>query len=151
MDGDARGRPLGPRGGVPAAGRGTGRPGRQKFRRKFQPPCPPTVLIVSSEQGQTPFDVSDTDMFRFLEELKKKQNADEVMNRRQAKKRAETRASDAETPTKLKKVEVEITGADDSAPIKKNDENVGKCRVFTAFVLYTQKKNLLFSLMPTDY
>ncbi|XP_049819415.1 protein phosphatase 1 regulatory subunit 12B-like isoform X8 [Aethina tumida] len=74
--------------------------------------------------GQTPFDVSDTDMFRFLEELKKKQNADEVMNRRQAKKRAETRASDAETPTKLKKVEVEITGADDSAPIKKNDENV---------------------------
>ncbi|XP_068898720.1 protein phosphatase 1 regulatory subunit 12A isoform X6 [Tenebrio molitor] len=60
--------------------------------------------------GQTPFDLADTDMLKFLEDLKKKQNKEEVLNRRQAKKRAEVqdRTIETETPIKVKKVEVEI-------------------------------------------
>lgn len=54
----------------------------------------------------------DADMYNYLCELKKKQNKQEVINRRQAKKRAEVqdRHVDVETPTKLKRVEVEIEG-----------------------------------------
>ncbi|KAK4876964.1 hypothetical protein RN001_009470 [Aquatica leii] len=57
--------------------------------------------------GQTAFDVAENDMFRYLEDLQKHQNKDEVLNRRQAKKRIET-TTETETPTKLKRVEVEI-------------------------------------------
>ncbi|KAF5304118.1 hypothetical protein FQA39_LY01903 [Lamprigera yunnana] len=57
--------------------------------------------------GQTAFDVADNDMFRYLEELQKHQNKEEVINRRQAKKRNEI-PTETETPTKLKRVEVEI-------------------------------------------
>ncbi|KAF5303343.1 hypothetical protein FQR65_LT08256 [Abscondita terminalis] len=57
--------------------------------------------------GQTAFDVADNDMFRYLEDLQKHQNKEEVLNRRQAKKRIET-TTETETPTKLKRVEVEI-------------------------------------------
>ncbi|XP_031347489.1 protein phosphatase 1 regulatory subunit 12A-like isoform X10 [Photinus pyralis] len=57
--------------------------------------------------GQTAFDVADTDMFQYLEDLQKNQNKEEVLNRRQAKKRSEISA-EPETPTKLKRIEVEI-------------------------------------------
>lgn len=53
-------------------------------------------------------------MFRYLEELQKRQNKEEVLNRRQAKKRLEIPA-EAETPTKLKRVEVEIEEKEKSA------------------------------------
>lgn len=53
-------------------------------------------------------------MFRYLEDLQKQQNKEEVLNRRQAKKRTETPA-EAETPTKLKRVEVEIEEKEKSA------------------------------------
>lgn len=46
-------------------------------------------------------------MFRCLEDFQKRQNKEEVLNRRQAKKKMEV-PCDAETPTKLKKIEVEI-------------------------------------------
>lgn len=75
-------------------------------------------------QGQTAFDLADTqEMCRYLEDLKKKQNKEEVLNRRQAKKRTELadRPAEAETPNKLKKVEVEIAGKND-----KISDNIGK-------------------------
>ncbi|KAJ8929370.1 hypothetical protein NQ314_017951 [Rhamnusium bicolor] len=60
--------------------------------------------------GQTAFDVSDTDMLTYLEDLKKKQNEEDVRIRRQAIKRTEIddRTLEAETPSKVKKLEVEI-------------------------------------------
>lgn len=62
-------------------------------------------------------------MCRYLEDLKKKQNKEDVLNRRQAKKRTEIpdRPAEAETPNKLKKVEVEIGGK-----IDKINDNIGK-------------------------
>ncbi|VEN35591.1 unnamed protein product, partial [Callosobruchus maculatus] len=44
-------------------------------------------------------------MLPYLEELRKQQNKEEVYNRRQAKKRAEVRSIESETPSKVKKVE----------------------------------------------
>ncbi|KAK5642427.1 hypothetical protein RI129_008594 [Pyrocoelia pectoralis] len=61
--------------------------------------------------GQTAFDVADTDMFQYLEDLQKNQNKEEVLNRRQAKKRSEI-STEPETPTKLKRIEVEIEEKD---------------------------------------
>lgn len=56
-------------------------------------------------------------MFRHLEDLKKRQNKEELVNKKQAKKRAEakgrkedTEAEAETTPTKVKRVEVEIEG-----------------------------------------
>lgn len=62
-------------------------------------------------------------MCDFLEDLKKKQNKEEVAKRRQAKRRTEVpeRAAEAETPIKLKKVEVEIEGKE-----VKHSENIGE-------------------------
>jgi protein phosphatase 1 regulatory subunit 12A len=73
--------------------------------------------------GQTPFDLADTDMLKFLEDLKKKQNKEEVLNRRQAKKRAEVqdRTIETETPIKVKKVEVEIVEKEE-----KEEDNIEK-------------------------
>ncbi|XP_044270883.1 protein phosphatase 1 regulatory subunit 12B isoform X5 [Tribolium madens] len=70
--------------------------------------------------GQTPFDLADNDMLKFLEDLKKKQNKEDVLNRRQAKKRAEIqdRTIEIETPSKVKKVEVEIEKEE------KQDDNI---------------------------
>ncbi|XP_025836907.1 protein phosphatase 1 regulatory subunit 12A isoform X2 [Agrilus planipennis] len=69
--------------------------------------------------GQTPFDVADTDMFRFLDDLKKRQNKEEVLQRRQAKKRAEMQDKvETETPSKVKKVEVAIEEG-----VKNNNNN----------------------------
>ncbi|XP_015833003.1 protein phosphatase 1 regulatory subunit 12B isoform X2 [Tribolium castaneum] len=64
--------------------------------------------------GQTPFDLADNDMLKVLEDLKKKQNKEDVLNRRQAKKRAEIqdRTIETETPSKVKKVEVEAEKED---------------------------------------
>lgn len=49
-----------------------------------------------------------------LDELKKRQNKEELLSKKQAKKRAEskTRQLDDETPPKVKRVEVEIEGTD---------------------------------------
>lgn len=63
-------------------------------------------------------------MFRHLEELKKRQNKEDILTRRQAKKRAEIKV-EADTPTKLKRVEVEIEEKD-----KTNAENIGKNKLF---------------------
>lgn len=62
-------------------------------------------------------------MCDFLEDLKKKQNKEEVAKRRQAKRRTEVpeRPAEAETPIKLKKVEVEIEGKE-----VKHSENIGE-------------------------
>lgn len=68
-------------------------------------------------------------MFRHLEELKKRQNKEEVLNRRQAKKRTEIKV-EADTPTKLKRVEVEIEEKD-----KTNSENIGKQLSFCRYLL----------------
>lgn len=61
-------------------------------------------------------------MLKFLEDLKKKQNKEDVINRRQAKKRVEARdrTIETETPSKVKKVELEISEKE-----VKEDENVG--------------------------
>lgn len=79
--------------------------------------------MVFKRQGQTPFDLADTDMLKFLEDLKKKQNKEEVLNRRQAKKRAEVqdRTIETETPIKVKKVEVEIVEKEE-----KEEDNIGE-------------------------
>ncbi|RZC37193.1 protein phosphatase 1 regulatory subunit 12B-like, partial [Asbolus verrucosus] len=71
--------------------------------------------------GQTPFDLADTDMLKFLEDLKRKQNKEDVLNRRQAKKRAEAqdRTIETETPSKVKKVELEIAEKEE-----KEEDNV---------------------------
>nr|CAI5849986.1 unnamed protein product [Callosobruchus analis] len=62
-------------------------------------------LDAKNYVGQTPFDLCDSDMLPYLEELRKQQNKEEVYNRRQAKKRAEVRSIESETPSKVKKVE----------------------------------------------
>lgn len=53
-------------------------------------------------------------MFRHLEDLKKRQNKEELLNKKQAKKRAEAKSrqpeAEIETPPKVKRVEVEIEG-----------------------------------------
>lgn len=83
-------------------------------------------LLACFYQGQTPFDLVDTEMYKYLNELKKRQNKEEVMNRRQAEKRAEMqdRHTDAETPTKVKRVELEIEAKDE-----KKEESIGKFAV----------------------
>nr|CAH7741538.1 unnamed protein product [Callosobruchus chinensis] len=63
------------------------------------------ALLQCGADGQTPFDLCDSDMLPYLEELRKQQNKEEVYNRRQAKKRAEVRSIESETPSKVKKVE----------------------------------------------
>ncbi|XP_074029943.1 myosin binding subunit isoform X2 [Leptinotarsa decemlineata] len=57
--------------------------------------------------GQTAFDLCDTDMLSYLEGLKKKQNKEDVFNRRMAMKRPDIcdRNLESETPSKVKKVE----------------------------------------------
>jgi hypothetical protein len=62
-------------------------------------------------------------MLKFLEDLKKKQNKEEVLNRRQAKKRAEVqdRTIETETPIKVKKVEVEIVEKEE-----REEDNIGE-------------------------
>ncbi|KAG5883939.1 hypothetical protein JTB14_003758 [Gonioctena quinquepunctata] len=82
--------------------------------------------------GQTAFDLCDTDMLSYMEDLKKKQNKEEVFNRRMAIKRTDIcdRNLDSETPSKLKKVEA----ANDIEP--KVNEN-------------TEKKNKLNASSPT--
>lgn len=65
-------------------------------------------------------------MISYLSDLRKKQNKEEVITRRQAaKKRTEVqdRQLEAETPSKVKKVELEITESEDI----KHSENIGKC------------------------
>ncbi|CAG9770586.1 unnamed protein product [Ceutorhynchus assimilis] len=61
--------------------------------------------------GQTAFDLADNDMLGLLEDLKKKQNKEEV-SKRKAKKRVETqdRTIEPDSQTQVKKVKVEITG-----------------------------------------
>lgn len=57
-------------------------------------------------QGQTAFDLADTDMISYLENLRDKQNKEEVfMRRHQAKKRLEI-PPEPETPVKVKKIEI---------------------------------------------
>ncbi|CAG9833093.1 unnamed protein product [Diabrotica balteata] len=75
--------------------------------------------------GQTAFDLCDTDMLSTLEDLRKKQNKEEVFNRRMAKKRADIndRNLESETPTKVKKVELEGTKVIRNIE-KKNNLNV---------------------------
>ncbi|XP_045462263.1 protein phosphatase 1 regulatory subunit 12B isoform X2 [Harmonia axyridis] len=72
--------------------------------------------------GQTAFDLADTDVFRYyLEDLKKKQNKEDLTMKRQAKKRVELqdRIIETDTPSKVKKVEVEIT-----EPNEKMNDNI---------------------------
>lgn len=85
-----------------------------------------TDMEAKNYVGQTAFDVADGDMYKFLEELKQKQNKEEVMNRRQAKMKLEVldKNADNETPSKVKKVELEIEGEKIHADIvKKNRAN----------------------------
>lgn len=53
-------------------------------------------------------------MFRHLEDLKKRQNKEELLQKKQNRKRAEAKGRhpepEPETPTKVKRVEVEIEG-----------------------------------------
>lgn len=51
-------------------------------------------------------------MYRLLEDLKKRQNKEELLNKKQAKKRTETREPEIESPPKVKRVEVEIEGGE---------------------------------------
>lgn len=91
--------------------------------------------LVQFFQGQTVFDLADSqDMCNFLETLKKKQNKEELAKRRQAKRRTEVpeRPTEAETPIKLKKVEVEIEGKE-----TKHNENIGKYCFTFKNCLYT--------------
>lgn len=70
------------------------------------------------------------DMYNYLSELKRKQNKQEVLNRRQAKKRVELpdRHVDVETPTKLKRIEVEIEVKEDD-----KENSIGKLRELRLF------------------
>lgn len=72
------------------------------------------------------------DMCDYLENLKKKQNKEELAKRRQAKRRTEVpeRSTEAETPIKLKKVEVEIEGKE-----TKHNENIGEYRELEIYCL----------------
>ncbi|CAH1955978.1 unnamed protein product [Acanthoscelides obtectus] len=77
-------------------------------------------LDAKNYVGQTPFDLCDSDMLPYLEELRKQQNKEEVYNRRQAKKRAEVRSIESETPSKVKKVEAPPSKED----VEVQDEHV---------------------------
>ncbi|XP_066139652.1 protein phosphatase 1 regulatory subunit 12A isoform X2 [Euwallacea fornicatus] len=58
--------------------------------------------------GQTAFDLADSEMLGVLEDLKKKQNKEEV-NKRKAKRRDEILGKTIETDSQVKKVTLEIT------------------------------------------
>ncbi|KAK9891463.1 hypothetical protein WA026_014695 [Henosepilachna vigintioctopunctata] len=93
--------------------------------------------------GQTAFDLADTDVFRFhLEDLKKKQNKEDVMLRRQAKKRVEAkdRIIEAETPSKVKKIEVEI-----KEPIDKHNDNIEKKNKVNSLLIEADRNSLTAS------
>ncbi|CAH0546539.1 unnamed protein product [Brassicogethes aeneus] len=103
--------------------------------------------------GQTPFDVSDTEMFRHLEQLREKQNREDI-NRRQAKKRAEKldRTSEAETPSKVKKIEVEITAPEVPPVDNKIDENIEKknrANTMTMTDTHNETETITSRLPPT--
>ncbi|GLV33823.1 Myosin binding subunit [Carabus blaptoides fortunei] len=74
--------------------------------------------------GQTAFDVADTDMFRHLEDLKKRQNKEELLQKKQNRKRAEAKGRHPEpepdTPSKVKRVEVEIEGRENNEKQQQN-------------------------------
>ncbi|XP_060534769.1 protein phosphatase 1 regulatory subunit 12C isoform X7 [Cylas formicarius] len=71
--------------------------------------------------GQTPFDLADSDMLGVLEELRKKQNKEEV-SKRKARKRLETRDRTIETDaeSRVKKVKVEIATEDEEIVVNEN-------------------------------
>lgn len=72
-------------------------------------------------------------MYKFLLDLKARQNKEEV-NKRQAKKRTEgqNRTLDAETPTKVKRVELEIENKEE-----KSDNNaIGKLFLYVEIYHY---------------
>lgn len=73
--------------------------------------------------GQTAFDLCDTDMLSTLEDLRRKQNKEDVYNRRMAKKRTDIndRNLESETPSKVKKVE-----ADNDTKVIENTEKKNK-------------------------
>ncbi|XP_076271709.1 protein phosphatase 1 regulatory subunit 12B-like isoform X23 [Rhynchophorus ferrugineus] len=77
--------------------------------------------------GQTPFDLADSEMYHLLDDLRKEQNKEEV-NKRKAKKRAEEEVNtiDTESQAQIKKVKVEITGANEET---KNSDIEKKNRV----------------------
>lgn len=87
-------------------------------------------------------------MFRHLEEMKKRQNKEELLNKKQAKKRSEakTRQLEDETPPKVKRVEVEIEGTNvDKETNITTNSTVGKrfiCRLC---------KNVFFSVEICSY
>ncbi|CAG9862077.1 unnamed protein product [Phyllotreta striolata] len=60
--------------------------------------------------GQTALDLCDSDMSPYMDELRKKQNKEDVFNRRMAKKRVDVndRNLESETPNKVKKVDVKV-------------------------------------------
>lgn len=68
-------------------------------------------------------------MLVHLEELKKRQNKEELLNKKQAKKRAEnkTRQLEDETPPKVKRVEVEIENQELS---KDTNSTVGEFQLY---------------------
>ncbi|XP_050300619.1 protein phosphatase 1 regulatory subunit 12C isoform X2 [Anthonomus grandis grandis] len=72
--------------------------------------------------GQTAFDLAGSSMLSLLDDLKQKQNKEEV-NKRKAKKRAETqdRTIEADTQNQVKKVKVEITGVPEENNTNKNN------------------------------
>ncbi|CAH1112486.1 unnamed protein product [Psylliodes chrysocephalus] len=71
--------------------------------------------------GQTAFDLCDSDMLPFVEELRKKQNKEEVFNRRMAKKRVDVndRNLESETPSKVKKVDI---GSENESKVIENTD-----------------------------
>ncbi|XP_056634702.1 protein phosphatase 1 regulatory subunit 12A isoform X7 [Diorhabda carinulata] len=73
--------------------------------------------------GQTAFDLCDTDMLSTLEDLRRKQNKEDVYNRRISKKRTDIndRNLESETPSKVKKVD-----ADNDNKVIENTEKKNK-------------------------
>ncbi|XP_045462269.1 protein phosphatase 1 regulatory subunit 12B isoform X7 [Harmonia axyridis] len=89
--------------------------------------------------GQTAFDLADTDVFRYyLEDLKKKQNKEDLTMKRQAKKRVELqdRIIETDTPSKVKKVEVEIT-----EPNEKMNDNIEKKNKMNSLLIEASTTN----------
>lgn len=72
-------------------------------------------------------------MYRYLLDLRERQNKEEV-NKRQAKKRLETqdRVLDAETPTKVKRVELEIENKEEKA----DNNTIGMLHFFKAKISF---------------
>ncbi|XP_056634701.1 protein phosphatase 1 regulatory subunit 12B isoform X5 [Diorhabda carinulata] len=72
--------------------------------------------------GQTAFDLCDTDMLSTLEDLRRKQNKEDVYNRRISKKRTDIndRNLESETPSKVKKVDAD----NDNKVIENTDMDV---------------------------